>query len=123
MVIPPFGLAAANQSMQVHLHHTSGGAAAGSATATSSVAISWATAASLGNCATVGWGVTSSKETVTKGASRSYPTAVLAGGTKASFNHVVLDGLVPGKTYRYSVGCDTTAVAGARSFAVFLTWA
>ena len=116
-MIPPFGQSAANQSMQVHLHHTAGGAAAAAGTnaaVTSSVAISWATAASLGDCATVRWGVTSPNEAATKGVSRTYPTAVLADGTKASFNHVVLAGLVPGQTYKFSVGCDATADAGAQ---------
>jgi hypothetical protein len=102
-------------SLQVHLHHTS--ARAGDPN-DGSVAISWATPTArackpemtVSAAAATGQGaasVATATATITQdGATRTYPDAVLADGSSAaSFQHVVLGGLVEGARYDYSLAC------------------
>ena len=95
-------LAAANLTVeQVHLHHLTPGA----------VSVSWATAP--GCEAQVQWG---KEGAIATGVTRTYPTARLSDGTTAAaFHHVLLDGLIEGAQYQYTLRCRT-GDAAARTF-------
>ena len=116
-------------SMQVHLHHTS--ARAGDLH-NGELAVSWATP-TASNCTPV---VRIDSDGIAQnGTTRSYPGALLSDGTTAaSFQHVVLRGLLEGGRYHYRVYCpgygsfngtflaprrSAPAAGGAYSFAVF----
>ena len=97
-------------SLQVHLHHTS--ARAGDPN-DGSVAISWATPTARAckpevtvAAAAAATGQGGAAIITQDGATRTYPDAVLADGSSAaSFQHVVLGGLVEGARYHYSLAC------------------
>lgn len=85
-------------SLQVHLHHTDG------SSSNSSVAVSWATPTSA-NCSAI----VSLAGSTMAGVTRTYPSAVLSDGSAASFHHVILDGLMDGHKYNYTISCNNTA--------------
>ena len=91
------------ESLQVHLHHTS---------QAGSIAISWTTPSHCTPTIVLNSVLNSdvasnvASDVLQNGTTRSYPTARLPDNTTAYFQHVVLTQLNEGSAYNYTIACD-----------------